>query len=194
MPPDRWQYVFGEIMKLRLTTMLISMLAMSGCDQKSNLDSSTSDETGNAPRTAAIAKEPNPHFPAEVFLESRSPDAGIISFSLRLEETKERGEEEAPKSWTDFKLHGGSVCKIFPTFIEHHDGYDVWRIELRYVASEESDDTPRTAVSKEILFDGKSPTVVTEDEHHSIVVRPGTVTNSEQGVGGQPATSPRVGD
>lgn len=182
-------------MKLRLTTMLIAMLAVSGCDQKSNLDSFTGEETGDEPRAAAIAKEPNPLFPAEVFLESRSPDAGIISFSLRLEETRERGEEEAPRSWTDFKLHGGSVCKIFPTFIEHRDGYDVWRIELKYVASEESDGKLRAAVSKEILFDGKTPAVVTEDQHHSIVVRPRTETNSEQeGGGGQPATPPGVGD
>jgi len=161
---------------------------MSGCDQKSTRDSSNSAETGDEPRTAAIAKEPNPLFPAEVFLESRSPDAGVISFSLKLEETRERGEEEAPKSWTDFKLHGGSVCKIFPTFIEHRDGYDVWRIELKYEASEESDGAARAPVSKEILFDGKSPAVVTEDEHHSIVVRPGTVTKSEQDGAEPPAT------
>lgn len=167
-------------MKLRHTTILISMLlAMSACDQKSNSDRSNSAETGDESRTAAIAKEPNPLFPAEVFLESRSPDAAVISFSLKLEETRKRGEEEASKSWTDFKLQGGSVCNIFPTFIEHRDGYDVWRIELKYEASDESDGAARAAVSKEILFDGKSPAVVTEDQHHTIVLRPQTTTNSE---------------
>jgi hypothetical protein len=165
---------------------------MLGCHQKSNPDSATSNETAEKPRTAAIAQEQNPLFPADVFLESRTPEAGIISFSLRLEGTKERGESEAPNSWTDFKLLGGSVCKIFPTFIEHRDGYDVWQIELKYVASEESHGTPLAEeVSKEILFDGKSPAVVTEDEHHSIVLRPGTGTNYEQGVGGQHDTLPR---
>jgi hypothetical protein len=169
-------------MKLRLSIMLISLLAMSGCDQKSNLDSSTNDKTGDEPRNAAISKELNPVFQAEIFLESRSPDKGVISFSLRLEETREGGGDKAQTSWTDFNLHGGSVCKIYPTFIEHRDGHDVWRVELKYVAYEEIDGKPRASVSKEVLFDGKSPTVVTEDEHHSIVVRPRTETNSEQAV------------
>jgi hypothetical protein len=181
---------FGEIMKLRLTSILIAVLALSGCDQKSPLGSPANEKTTDELRTAAAAKELNPVFQAEIVLESRSPDRGVISFSLTLEETGLGGQDKAQKSWTDFNLHGGSVCKIYPTFIEHRKGYDVWRMKLKYVASEESDDTLRAAVSKEIVFDGKSPVVVTKDEHHSIVVRPATKTGSEQGGADQAATAP----
>ncbi len=167
-------------MKLSLTIMLISLLVMLGCDQKAPVDSAKNDGTDGESRTDVIAKELKPVFPAEIFLESRSPDKSAISLSLILEPTRKGGEDETEKSWTDFKLHGGSVCKVYPTFIEHRDGYDVWRVELDYVASKESDGTPWAAVSKEILFDGKAPAVITENEHHSIVMRPRTETNPEQ--------------
>lgn len=163
----------GTDMRLRLPTLFIALLAISGCDQQSNPDSSTNDKTSDEQGPAANEEEKDPVFQAEIFLESRSADKGVINFSLRLEETEKRdGEDEAGKSWSDFKLQGGSVCKINPTFIEHRDGQDVWQIGLKYVAGKESDATPRAAVSKEVLFDGKQSVVVTEDAEHSIVVRP----------------------
>ena len=67
-----------------------------------------------------------------------------------------------------------------PTFIGHREGYDEWRVEVDDAASGESNDTQRARTSKKISLDGKSPASITEDEHHSIVVRPGTKTNSDQ--------------
>ena len=183
-------------MNFHLPIILISSLAVIACEQSPPADK-TADETADESQPEKQAPSPSveervPVFPAEIFLESRSPDKGVVRFSGSLvsqyrEESVEDSESGSSlKRWKSetseltFTLLDGRVCKITPTFIEHLEGEDVWQLKIVYDATAEGESSLTALESKEILFDGKSPAPVSDDEHHSIIVRPRTEAAPDQ--------------
>lgn len=114
----------------------------------------------------------NPSFEAELVLESSSEEKGTLTFTQKMDASK-----NSETSWIDFTLQDGRLMKIRATFSGHSEGKDLWTVELINRKPNEKEDPSQEPETKEISFDGKSASLVTKDDNHTIEIRPKSSSN-----------------
>lgn len=162
----------------KIFIFLFSIAALAGCRDKQKIDP--------MPETKAIQRIPV--FAAEIYEES-SRSSGRSSVSMTLlssyeSETnisKYKSASTETEQWEsvatvmNFDLKKGLMCKLIPTFVEHKDDNDIWKLDLQYKQLKQHEGAEfwvETEQTETLSFDGVNPVIIAEDEGYKILIRP----------------------
>jgi hypothetical protein len=139
---------------------------------------------------------------AEIFMERRTTSGqSSVTMTLSSSHTSETNIQRheslsiTSKQWEtirtemNFELEKGRKCKMSPAFLEHKDGNDIWKIDLQYTTTQKHEGAEFSETSHKsntVAFDGSKPLTISEDDHHTIIIRPRKI-NSEHEDSNRPA-------
>ena len=173
--------------------LLLGLLVVTGCKKQQQPPPAPKEETKLVHRV--------PLHLAEIHMERRT-NSGQSSVTMTLSSshtsktTVQRHESLSvtSKQWEtietsmNFDLEEGRKCKMSPAFLEHKEGNDIWKIELHYTTTQKHEGAQVSETShksKTVGFDGINPVTISEDDHHTIIMRPRR--NSEHEDSNRPA-------
>jgi len=109
-----------------------------------------------------------PIHPAEIYVTMSGVTGKSFVYSWLTNSNREGPKE---KDNLGFSMEDGRQCTIWPTFIKHNQGFDVWNFELEYSSKQRNGKVHTTKESMSAMFDGDSSVLVFEDDHHAINIR-----------------------
>jgi hypothetical protein len=174
--------------------LLLGLLVVTGCKKKQQPAPASKEEPKLVHRV--------PLHLAEIHMVRRS-SSGQSSVTMTLSsshtsETRVQKQEalsitskqwETIKTELNFELDKGRKCKMSPAFLEHKDGNDIWKIDLQYTTTQKHEGAEFSETSHKsntVAFDGSKPLTISEDDHHTIIIRPRKI-NSEHEDSNRPA-------
>jgi hypothetical protein len=166
---------------------LLGLLAVTGCKKKQQPAPASKEGTNLVRRV--------PLHLAEIHMVRRS-SSGQSSVTMTLSsshtsETKVQRQESlsiTSKQWEtvettmNFDLGENRKCKMSPTFLEHKEGNDIWKIDLYYTTTQKHEGAEVSETShksKTLTFDGINPVTISEDDHHAIIIRSRKISEHE---------------
>ena len=169
-----------------LIFILVVSLVSLGCSE-SNMTAHKDENQHDSPKdyvAKAHYEVIEPKYAAEIFIQEKGEEWAMSSSSPLMYEKSIRKTNSLSGSATFKKEEkhiyqtqflttsiagSGRLCEIFPRFLRHDRGMDVWVLDLKYT-KDGKEELIKSGIK--ISFDGQTPVKVMEDEYHTILVRP----------------------